>query len=80
MNADTAEITIHVEADHHLTVDDVFPDGAPDNWTIADVVAAVRLSGSPRQFLKDWELHGLDVVVEITSDDGRQREEVWSSW
>lgn len=76
-------ITISVEGDFTLPVEDVFPDGAPDGWTVADVVAVLRESGnSPALLLAEWGLGPLDVSVSVARPVGRHRysyehEKVW---
>lgn len=49
-----------------LTVDDIWPDGdAPENPTVAEVIAVVRNDGPLRNFVRDWEfLTGATLYVD----------------
>ena len=58
----------HIEADHNLTVDQIWPDGdAPPNPTIQDVLALVAdLYPHPwdgATLMRDWELDA-DLFIE----------------
>jgi hypothetical protein len=61
---DRTTITVHVSADFDLKVSEVFPDGAPEGWTIEDVKALMLQSGSPDALLSEWCL-GSDLDVQV---------------
>lgn len=85
-------ISFLLDLDVTLSPKEVFPDGIPDDWSIADVVAAVKKSGSVREWLSDWNMEpslavitdkpnpaykGDDALFEPPSPRLIDREEVW---
>lgn len=62
------EFTIHFTASYALTLDEVWPDGAPEDPTAEDVALAMRESGSVGRMLSDWNL---DPGVEVIDQKGR---------
>lgn len=77
-------ITISITADLTLLPSEVWPDGAPDTFTAADVKAVLEGAGSRMRVLQDWNLID-DIEVEASvyepgSEDGSDkwtREKVW---
>lgn len=63
------EVTLRME----LPPEDVWPDGAPDNWTVQDVVSTVQAAGSFRNFLREWDFDtfGAEVSVSAKGQYGR---------
>jgi hypothetical protein len=55
-----------------LDVDEIWPDGdAPENPTVADVMAQIQKSGStPRSVARDWNLEIEE--IEVSGPGGRQ--------
>lgn len=49
-----ATITVSIDGDFCLSVTDVFPDGAPEGWTITDVIDAIRETRNPEGLISDW--------------------------
>lgn len=66
-------ITIHFDGDFDLTVEDVFPDGAPDPLTVEDVVEAVQTAGTIGGLIADWGLApSVSVTLSQPLANGRQ--------
>ena len=64
MNLPT-NISFVVELDAVLTPEEVFPDGIPEEWGLADVVAAVKECRSVLRWMDDWNMRpSLRVVVD----------------
>lgn len=54
-----ASWTFTLEGAHDLTVEEIWPDGdAPENPTLADVIAVVQKhgNGGPLRLARDWNL------------------------
>lgn len=48
-------ITVSVELDFDMTLEEFFVDGVPDKWNIKDVVAAIKKdASSATSLLSDW--------------------------
>lgn len=64
------EVTIAVD----LQPDEAFPDGAPEHYTAADVLAEIKKSGTAERALKDWDLltFGADFAVSVGHDTVRE--------
>jgi len=69
-------IVVDITASVELTEAEVWPDGAPDDWTIDDVRQAMEAQGRPRTVLNDWNLLD-DLQVRITDDEDGDSTEVW---
>jgi hypothetical protein len=58
-------ISFTIDCDFDLTPEEVFPDGVPENWSLADVVAACRQSHNISRWMDDWNVEpGLRVMVD----------------
>lgn len=55
-------VSIELSANLELTAKEVFPDGVPDEWGVADVAAAIRESRNVQSFISDWCID-VDVAV-----------------
>lgn len=66
MDHKQTNISIHVEADYNLSVNEIWPDGdAPDEITAEAVKAVMLQSGSRREVLNDWCLDNPTVSVAV---------------
>lgn len=59
----TIEVTLAMDLDF----EDIWPDGAPDNWTAQDVVEAVQTAGSFRNFLNEWDFDTFGAEVSVSA-------------
>lgn len=61
-------ISIEISGTFDLTPEQVWPDGVPEEWTIADVVAAVKTARSVNRLIDDWCMTpSVDVTVMRTN-------------
>lgn len=58
-------ISINLDADHDLSLEDVFPDGVPEGEITAEMIRDMILEeyASPTSFARDWNL---DFSVGVT--------------
>ena len=62
-----------IAADIWLRVEDIWPDGdAPENPTVADVLAVIAKCGGTERVLRDWDL---DHELVLTVSDDKHSEE-----
>jgi hypothetical protein len=61
---------LSVEIDDSLSGEEFWPEGIPENPTLADVIAAIKKAGGPRDILQDWNLlDNLWLSVALYRDD-----------
>jgi len=73
MNKSTKSFNFSIYTDVVLTVDEIWPDGnAPENPTVADVVAVIDNCGGTRSVLRDWDL---DNDLTLTISDGKDSQD-----
>ena len=62
-----------ISADIWLDVSAIWPDGdAPENPTVADVLAVIAESGGAERVIRDWDL---DHEIVLTVSDDKHSEE-----
>lgn len=67
-------IFIGLNVDWDFAPEEIFPDGVPENFTAADVAAAIKESGSTTAFLSEWGLTALSFDISCGPGDFAQVE------
>lgn len=64
------EVTITVD----LQPEEAWPDGAPEHWGAAEVLAEIKKAGSASRALADWDLltFGAEFAVSVGHDTVRE--------
>ena len=71
-------VTIGIEAYLDIYEDEVWPDGAPDDWTVDDVRQRMEESSSVASLITDWNL-GDGFTITVTDDETGDSVEVWEA-
>lgn len=74
-----ASVTINIEGDFNLDIEEIFPDGVPPNWTNQDVVDAIRSTTNVQNLILEWNLIP-EVTVQVHKDERSETIVVWNGF